>query len=84
MLSLSWISGAWRYSNGVITIGTVEIPVGKCRKDAFYLFRVGEDAWKIAPVKFPFNHLEPYGPGFCEFVYLHGAPEEINNALSED
>lgn len=86
MLALSWISRAWRYAPGVVIVGSVEIPVGKCRKGAFYLFRIGEDSWKIAPVKFPNNHLEPFDEAghFCEFVHIFGAPESINDALSKD
>ena len=90
MTTLSWSYGQWRYNNGVVEAyfgsrGMVEIPVGKCRRGAFYLIRTGEDSWQVAPVRFPKNRPETYDIGghYSGFLSLVGGPPEVNDALSK-
>lgn len=89
LLSLSWARGDWRYSSGIVEAyfkdGMIEIPVGKSRRGAFYLSRVSEDGWQVAPVRFPKNRPESYDlNGYhSDFLHLYGAPSEVNDELSQ-
>lgn len=90
MECFAWIRGQWRWHPpGIVQVyfkdGMVEIPVGKGRRGAFYLARLGEDVWQIAPVRFPKNRPESYdGDGHHSgFIRLTGAPEAVNNELSQ-
>lgn len=90
MIYLKWVGGGWRYNAGVVTAqfangAVVEIPVGRARRGAFYIMRVGEHEWRIAPVKFPKNRPEAYdGTGhFNDFIHLSGGPNATHQELDK-
>lgn len=90
MICLKWVNGGWRYDAGVVTAhfdngAVIEIPIGKSRHGAFYVTRIGEHEWRIAPVKFPKNRPESYDLDghFNDFIYLSGGPENIHEEISK-
>lgn len=90
MICLTWVGGGWRYNAGIVTArfdngAVIEIPIGKARRGAFYIVRVGEHEWRIAPVKFPKNRPESYdGEGrFTDFLYLRGGDSVIHDEIAK-
>lgn len=90
MIYLKWLGEGWRYKAGIVTAkfddgAVVEIPVGKSSHGSFYLIRLGEAEWRVAPIRFPKNRPEPYDADghFCDFIFLSGAPDDINQALDK-
>lgn len=77
LLCLSWVREEWRYASGLIRIKGQDFAVGKARAGAFYIARIGEAEWRIAPVKYPGNKREPIG-NYYGFILLTGAPPEVN------
>ncbi len=90
MIYLRHESGGWRYADGVITAmfergDIVEIPVGKSRAGAFYIARIGEYEWRIAPIKYPKNKPESYDTAgrYNDFIFLSGGNNDTNEAISK-
>ncbi len=90
MIHLVWQRGHWKFKEPGIIVANlmdlvIEIPVGRGRPGAFYISRIGEDEWRIAPVKFPKNRPESYdGNGrFSGFIIISGAPDETNTRIDQ-
>lgn len=90
MIHLTWVGGGWRYAAGIVTAhfangAIVEIPVGRSRHGAFYIMRVGEHEWRIAPVRFPKNKPESYDAEgrFNDFLHLSGGPDVTHQEIDQ-
>ncbi len=90
MIYLKWLNGGWRYADGIVTARfdsgvVVEIPVGRSRNGAFYIMRVGEHEWRIAPVRFPKNRPEAYDAEghFNDFIHLSGGDDATHQAIDK-
>ncbi len=88
MIYLKWVNGGWRYADGIVTArfasgAVVDIPVGKSRFGAFYITRLGEHEWRIAPIRFPKNRPESFDDEghYNDFIHLSGGPMEIHRDL---
>ncbi len=88
MIYLVWERGHWGYKEPGIIIAKlqntiVEIPIGKSRFGAFYIHRIGEFEWNIAPLKFPKMRPESYDSEgrFNDFIHLSGGDDETHKAI---
>jgi hypothetical protein len=80
----------WRYTNGIVTAyfqdgGIIEIPVGRAHAGSFYIVRLGESEWRIAPIRFPSNRPESYdGNGhYSGFIHISGASHDVNEEIAK-
>ncbi len=90
MIYLKWVDGGWRYADGFITArfgdGTVVVfPVGKARLGAFFISRVGEHEWRIAPVRNSKLKRESFDSlgRFYDFIHISGGPDATHQELDK-